>query len=78
MSLVKLLEDMAGIMSMNTHLKGFLGFRGVLNLAFLCILEILHDVQKVSGSTLGLLSCQTFTLYSASSDLVDLCTNILY
>ena len=29
MSFVKLLEDMAGMMNMNTHLKGVLGFRGV-------------------------------------------------
>ena len=27
MSFVKLLEDMAGIMSMNTHLKGVFGLR---------------------------------------------------
>ena len=31
-SFVKLLEDVAGMMSMNTHLKGVLDFRGVFDL----------------------------------------------
>ena len=51
-SFVKLLEDMAGMMSTNTHLKRVLGFRGVYDTDILFIVEILHDVQKGSGSTL--------------------------
>ena len=52
MSFVKILEYMAGIMSRNTHLKGVLGFRYVFDLDFLFIVDIWHDVQKRSESTL--------------------------
>ena len=40
MYFVKLLEDIAIMMSMNTHLKGVLGFSGVLDPEFLFIFEI--------------------------------------
>ena len=40
MSFVKSLEDMAGMMSMNTHFKDVLGFRGVFDIDFLFIVEI--------------------------------------
>ena len=46
MSYVKILEDMAGIMSMNTHLKGVLDFRGVFDLNFSFIMGIWHDVHN--------------------------------
>ena len=61
---------MAGMMSMNTHLKGVLEFRGVIDLDFLFIVDIWHDVQNVSGYTLTLMSFQTFALSPDSSDLV--------
>ena len=38
--LAKLLEDVAGMMSMNTHLKFVLSFRGVFDLDFLFIVDI--------------------------------------
>ena len=40
MYLVRLLEDIAGMMSMDTHLKGVLGPSSVLGLIFLLIVEI--------------------------------------
>ena len=46
MSFVKLLEDVAGMMSMNIHFKCVLDFIGVFDLAFLFIIKIWHDVKK--------------------------------
>ena len=43
---------MTGMTSMNNHLKGVLDFGGVFDLDFLLIVEIWHDVQKISGFTL--------------------------
>ena len=43
---------MAGMMSMNTHLKGSLGFSGVFGIGFLLIVDILRGVHKRSGYTL--------------------------
>ena len=40
MYFVKLLEDMAGMMFMNTHLKGILVIEGVFDLEFLFIVDI--------------------------------------
>ena len=40
MSFVKLLEDIAGMMSTNTHLMGVLNVSGVFDLRFLLIVEI--------------------------------------
>ena len=51
MSLVRLLGAVDGIISIKTHLKGAFGFNGSLDLAFLFIEEILHEVQKGSGSS---------------------------
>ena len=49
MSLVKFLGAVDGTISIKTHLKGAFGLSGILDLAFLFIEEILHDVQKGSG-----------------------------
>ena len=76
MSLVKLLEGMSVMMSINTHLKSLLGFRGVFGPGFLFIVDIWHDVQNGSGSTLSSISFQTFAVSPASSDLLDLCPNL--
>ena len=67
---------MAGMLSMDTYVKGVLDFRGVFYLAFVFIVEIWHDVQSGSGSTLISMSCQTFAFYPSSSDLVDMCPNL--
>ena len=53
MSLIKLLGDVDGIVSIKTHLKGAFGFSRFLDLDFLFIEEIWHDVQKRSGSILS-------------------------
>ena len=44
MYFIKLLEDKYSMMSMNTHLKGVLGFSGVFGLGFFIIVDILQDV----------------------------------
>ena len=46
MSLVKRLGNIDGIVSIKTQLKGAFGFSGFLDVAFLLISEIWHDVQK--------------------------------
>ena len=76
MSFVKVLEDMAGMVSMNTHLKGVLGFRGVSDLEFLFIVYIWHDVHNGSGSKLSQMYWQTYTISTTSGDLLDLCPNL--
>ena len=40
LSFVTILEDVAGMMSMNTHLKYVLGYRGVFDPSVLFIVEI--------------------------------------
>ena len=77
MSLVKLLGAVDGIISIETHLKGAFGLRGILDLAFLSIEGILRDVQKGSGSILSSTSSQTFTVSPDNNDLVDLFPNLL-
>ena len=67
---------MAGMVSIYTYLKYFLGFRGVFDLDFLLFVEIWHDVQKGSGSTLSSMSFQNLALSPTSSEIVDLCPNI--
>ena len=62
MSLVKLLGDVDGIIFIKTHLKGAFGFSGILDLAFLSVEEIWHDVQKGSGYILSSISSQTFSV----------------
>ena len=64
------------MMSINTHLKSVLGFRGVFDIGFLFIVKIWHDVQYVSGSTLSSISWQKNPVSPASSYLVDLCPYI--
>ena len=59
---------MAGMMSINTHLKVVLGFICVYDMSFLFIVEILHYVYNGSVSTLSSIYCQTFAVYPASSD----------
>ena len=76
MSLVRLLVAVDGIISIKTHLKGAFGFSGILDLAFLFIKEILHEVQKGSGFILSSTSSQTLAVSSAINDLVDLCPNL--
>ena len=76
MSLVRLLGAVDGIISIKTHLKGAFGFGGSLDLAFLLIEEILHEVQKGSGSILSYTYSQTLAVSPAINDLVDLCPNI--
>ena len=77
MSLVRLLGAVDGIISIKTHLKGAFGFVGILDLAFLFIEEILHEVQKGSGSILSSTSSQTLAVSPGINDLVDRCPNIL-
>ena len=67
---------MAGIISMNTHLKGVLVFSGVFDLEFLLIVDKWHDVQKGSGSTLRTAYCQTSTVSPFSTYLVNMFPNI--
>ena len=64
----------AGILSMNTQLKGFPSFSCVFDIVFMLIVDIWHDLQKGSGSTLSSISCET--LY-VSRPLVTLPTCVL-
>ena len=66
---------MAGMISMNTHFKGVLGFRGVFDVDSF-IVELWYDLQQGSGSTMSSISCLIFSVSPASSDLVDLWTNL--
>ena len=76
MSLVRLFGAVYGIIFIKTHLKGAFGFNGSLDLAFLFIEEILHEVQKGSASIFSSASSQTLTVYPAINDLVDLFPNL--
>ena len=76
MSLVKLLGAVDGTISIKTHLKGAFGFIGILDLAFLFIEEILHDVQKGSGYIFSSTSSHTLSVSQYNNDLVDLCPNL--
>ena len=76
MSLVKLLSVVDGIISIKPHLNGAFGLSGILDLAFLFIEEIWHDVQKGSGSILSSTSSQTLAVSPANNELVDLCSNL--
>ena len=76
MSLVRLLGAVDGIISIQTHFKGDFGLNRSLNLAFLFIEEILHEVQKGSGYNLSSASSQTFAVSPAINDMVDLCPNL--
>ena len=76
MSLVKRFNFVDGIISIKTHLKGAFGLSGHLDLAFLFIEEILHDVQKGSGYILSSISSQTLSVSPDNSDLVDMWPNL--
>ena len=76
MSLVKLLGAVDGIISIKTYFKGDFGLSGILDLAFLFIEEIWHDVQKGSGYILSSTSSQTLALSPANNDMVYLCPNL--
>ena len=71
-----LLGDVDGITSIKTHLKGAFVFNGTLDLAFLFIEEVLHEVQKGSAYIFSSASSQTLAVSPAIKDLVDLCTNL--
>ena len=60
---------------LKTHLNGAFGLSGILDLAFLFIKEIWHDVQKGSGSIISYKSSQTLAVSPANKDLVDMCPN---
>ena len=72
MSLVKLLGAVDGIISIKAHLEGAFGLSEILDLAFLFIQEILHDVQKGYGYNLSSISYQALEVSPAKSDLVYL------
>ena len=59
-----------------THLKGAFGLSEILDLAFLSIEEIWHDVQKGSGSIMSSTSSQRLEVSPANNDMVYLCTNL--
>ena len=66
----------AGIIFIKTYLKGAFGLNGFLDIAFLFIEDILHDVQKVSVYILSSINCQTFAVSPAINDLVDIFPHI--
>ena len=76
MSLVKLLGFVDGIISIKIHLKGAFGLSGILDLAFLFIEEIWHDVQKGSGYIFSSISSSTLPVSPANNYLVDLWPNL--
>ena len=65
-----------GIISIKNHLKSDFSFSGLLDPAFLFIEEILHEVQKGSGSILSYISSQTLTVSPANNDLLYLWPNL--
>ena len=70
MSLVKFLDAVDVIISIKTHLRGDFGLSGILDLDFLFIEEIWHDVQQGSGSILSSISSQTLALSPVNNDMV--------
>ena len=70
------MDAVDGIISIKTHLKGDFGLSGILDLAFLFIEEIWHDVQKGYGNIISSTSSQTLAVSPANNDLVDLWPNI--
>ena len=76
MSLVKRLDAVEGIISIKIDLKATFGLSGTLDLDFFFIEEILHDVQKISGSILSSTSSQTLAVSPANNNLVDMCPNL--
>ena len=76
MYFVGLLEGVAAIISMETHLKDVLGFTYEFDPEFLFIVEILHDAKNGSGYILIPMSCQTFSVSPDISYFLDMCPNI--
>ena len=76
MSLVKLLGAVDGTISIKTHLKDAFGLSVILDLAFLFIENISHEVQKGSGSILSSTSSQTLAVSPHNNDLVYMCPNL--
>ena len=64
-----------GIISIKTCLKRAFGFSGILDLASLFIEDILHEVQKWSGSILSSKSSQTLAVSPAINDLFSVEVN---
>ena len=64
--------DVDGIISIKTHLKGAFGFSVILDLAFLFIGDISHDVKKGSGSNLSSIYSQILGVSPANNDMVDI------
>ena len=75
-SLVKLLGDIAVIISIKTHLRCALGFNECFGLYFLFVGDIWYDVQKGYGSILSPISCQKIILHPDINDLLDMCPNL--
>ena len=76
LSLVNIFGDVDGMISIKAYLKGAFGFSGFLDLAFLFVEYIWHDVQKGSGYILSSISCQIFSAYPSLNDLLDMCPNL--
>ena len=74
--MVRILGAVDRIISIKTHLKGTFGFSVILDLAFLFIEEIWHEVQKGSGSILRYTYSQTLAVSPANNYLVYLCPNL--
>ena len=70
MSLVKFYDAVDVIISIKTHLRGAFGLSGILDLDFLFIGEIWHDVQQGSVSILSSISSQTLALSPVNNDMV--------
>ena len=68
---MRILGAVDEIISIKTHLKGAFGFSGILDLE-----EILHEVQKGSGSILRSTSSQILAVSPAINELVDLCPKL--
>ena len=76
MSLLKSFGSVDGIMSIKTHQKGAFGLSGLLDLAFLFMEEIWHDVQKRSGYILSSISSQSLAVSPYNNYMVDLWPNL--
>ena len=59
-------------------MKGAIGFNGFLDLAFLFMEEIWHDVQKGYGSIISSVSSQTLAVPPANNYMVDMWPNIWF
>ena len=73
---VNLLEYKVDMVSIKTHLKGALGFRSILDIGFLFIVDIFRDVNKWSGSNPISIFCQILAVSPSTMDLVGLCPNL--